>query len=315
MDWCMARHLNWAKTPTPRALSEHSDVGLVELLTRKIEDPVLSPAYAVNVEPFVPEGPDTQVAFRPKRYIRKELLWNHLDSLVDRILWHFRRKGRTPDVIHTHYADAGYVGLEVSRMIGIPLLHTGHTLGRPKRAGLLESGMREEAIERQFHISRRIEAEGRMLRNAALIIASTWQEMDQQYGSYEGGRHNRFAVVPPGIDARRFNPPDREWTSCLIQPQVDRFLAEPGKSRIYGFRKYVTNLERDETRRYLDMSWGAPPEAVAGSPHQSRKHPPADVKGTTPRASSGDSLSPFLAATTNKLQALPTGGLRKTERE
>jgi sucrose synthase len=24
-------------------------------------------------------------------------------------------------------------------------------------------------------------------------------------------------------------------------------------SRIYGFWKYVTNLERDETRRYLEM--------------------------------------------------------------
>ena len=27
-------------------------------------------------------------------------------------------------------------------------------------------------------------------------------------------------------------------------------------SRVYGFWKYVTNLERDETRRYLDMFYG-----------------------------------------------------------
>ena len=27
-------------------------------------------------------------------------------------------------------------------------------------------------------------------------------------------------------------------------------------SRIYGFWKYVTNLERDETRRYLQMFYG-----------------------------------------------------------
>ena len=27
-------------------------------------------------------------------------------------------------------------------------------------------------------------------------------------------------------------------------------------SRIYGFWKYVTNLERDETRRYLEMFYG-----------------------------------------------------------
>ena len=47
-------------------------------------------------------------------------------------------------------------------MLGIPLLHTAHSFGRPKRVGLLESGMREETIERQFHISRRIEAEERI---------------------------------------------------------------------------------------------------------------------------------------------------------
>jgi sucrose synthase len=27
-------------------------------------------------------------------------------------------------------------------------------------------------------------------------------------------------------------------------------------SRVYGFWKYVTNLERDETRRYLQMFYG-----------------------------------------------------------
>ena len=27
-------------------------------------------------------------------------------------------------------------------------------------------------------------------------------------------------------------------------------------SRIYGFWKYVSNLERDETRRYLEMFYG-----------------------------------------------------------
>ena len=27
-------------------------------------------------------------------------------------------------------------------------------------------------------------------------------------------------------------------------------------SRIYGFWNYVTNLERDETRRYLEMFYG-----------------------------------------------------------
>jgi len=40
-------------------------------------------------------------------------------------------------------------------------------------------------------------------------------------------------------------------------------------SRIYGFWKYVTNLERDETRRYLEMFYGLQYRPLAASvPHQ-----------------------------------------------
>ena len=35
-------------------------------------------------------------------------------------------------------------------------------------------------------------------------------------------------------------------------------------SRIYGFWRYVTNLERDETRRYLDMLYGLQYRTLAG---------------------------------------------------
>ena len=59
-------------------------------------------------------------------------------------------------------------------------------------------------------------------------------------------------------------------------------------SRVYGFWKYVTNLERDETRRYLDMFYGLLLRKLSqGILHQRGNHPPADVKGTTPRASFG----------------------------
>jgi sucrose synthase len=39
-------------------------------------------------------------------------------------------------------------------------------------------------------------------------------------------------------------------------------------SRIYGFWKYVTNLDRDETRRYLEMFYGLQFRPLAESvPH------------------------------------------------
>ncbi|MFB6261388.1 MAG: glycosyltransferase, partial [Thiohalorhabdaceae bacterium] len=42
-------------------------------------------------------------------------------------------------------------------------------------------------------------------------------------------------------------------------------------SRIYGFWKYVTNLERDETRRYLEMFYGLQYRPLARSIGQERE--------------------------------------------
>jgi sucrose synthase len=39
-------------------------------------------------------------------------------------------------------------------------------------------------------------------------------------------------------------------------------------SRVYGFWKYVTNLEREETRRYLEMLYGLQYRQLAAAvPH------------------------------------------------
>src|SRR5690606_18920628 len=114
----------------------------------------------------------------PKRYIRKELLWKHLDQMVDKCLQFLRKQGHLPDFIHAHYADAGYVGRQLSNLLGIPFIFTGHSLGRPKLDRLLQSGKKESAIERQFNLQHRIAVEESVLQDASLIVTSTRQEID-----------------------------------------------------------------------------------------------------------------------------------------
>src|SRR5690606_31010788 len=114
----------------------------------------------------------------PRRYLRKEVLWPHLDSFADQALKHFREVGRVPDVVHAHYADAGYVGVRLSGLLEAPLVFTGHSLGHVKRARLLEKGIRAATIETQYHVSERIEAENMALDNAAFVVASTNQEVE-----------------------------------------------------------------------------------------------------------------------------------------
>ena len=113
-----------------RALAKHPAVAQVDLLTRQVKGPGIGPCYGAAEEPLGPHARIIRLPFGPPRYIRKELLWDHLDYLVDSYLGLARTLPRLPDIIHSHYADAGYVALRLSSLLGIPFIHSGHSLGR-----------------------------------------------------------------------------------------------------------------------------------------------------------------------------------------
>ncbi|MFO0119342.1 MAG: glycosyl transferase family 1, partial [Cyanobium sp.] len=87
------------------------------------------------------------------------------------------------------------------------LLFTAHSLGREKRRRLLGSGLDPSAIEARYALGRRIEAEEFALSQAALVVTSTLQELEEQYAHYVRFRPERARVIPPGVDASCFYPP------------------------------------------------------------------------------------------------------------
>lgn len=217
-----------------KALARHHEVEKVDLLTRLIDDPNVSTDYAQPEEDLGGGARIVRMPCGPKRYLRKELLWPHLNQAVDKCLHFLRQQGRLPDLIHTHYADAGYVGQQLSLLLGIPQVHTGHSLGRPKLDRMLASGRKPLALEKQFNFERRISAEEEVIKNASLIVTSTQQEIDQQYGLYSNFNHSRFRVIPPGTDTSRFSPPMRKKIELGVHQLVDKFLAEPEKPLIFS---------------------------------------------------------------------------------
>ena len=144
---------------------------------------------------------------------------------MDRYLDYARALPRLPDLIHSHYADAGHVASRLSALLGIPFVHTGHSLGRCKLARMLEAGGKLPGLERSFHFGRRIEAEEETLRYASRVLASTRQEIRGQYGLYSHFSPRRAVVVPPGTDTSRFAPPGRRGADPGVAGKVDRFLA------------------------------------------------------------------------------------------
>ncbi|HHM05252.1 MAG TPA: HAD-IIB family hydrolase [Gammaproteobacteria bacterium] len=232
-----------------RALARHPEVARVDLLTRAVVDPKVDPDYAVPEEPLEPKAHIIRLPCGPRRYLRKEVLWPHLDSFADHALQHLRRIGRVPDVIHSHYADAGYVGARLAGLLGVPLVHTGHSLGREKRRRLEDQGVRPETIERQYNITQRIEAEEFALDNAAVVVASTSQEVEGQYAIYDNYDPKAMVVIPPGIDLDRFYPPRRGRFRPPVFEELSRFLKEPRKPMILALsradpRKNIATLVR-----------------------------------------------------------------------
>jgi len=232
-----------------RTLAEDPRVARVDILTRQVMDPKVDQDYGEAREQIAPNAFIIRLPCGPRRYLRKEVLWPYLDSFADQALKHIRQVGRVPDILHSHYADAGYVGIRLSSLLGVPLVFTGHSLGHVKQQRLLDQGMRAENIERQYHISQRIEAEDQVLDNAALVIASTRQEVDEQYSVYDSYQPDRKVVIPPGVDLERFYPPRRGAFKPPIYQQIARFLAEPGKPMILSLsrpdpRKNIASLVR-----------------------------------------------------------------------
>ena len=187
-----------------KGLAARPEVENVQLLTRLIIDRRVSSDYSKSIEKISNSAEIVRLPFGPKRYIRKELLWPYLDDLADQLVEKLQKEDLLPNWIHAHYADAGYVGSLVSRRLGIPLVFTGHSLGREKQRRLLAAGVDYDQIEQTYSISKRIDAEELALAHANLLITSTRQESDDQYARYGSFDSNNVEIIPPGVDLNRF---------------------------------------------------------------------------------------------------------------
>ena len=219
-----------------RALGERDDVERVDLVTRRVIDPAVSDDYAMREEPLNDKVRIVRIDAGPDGYIPKEQLWDHLDSFADNLVEWIRTQPRVPDVIHGHYADAGYVGVLRANLGGIPLVHTGHSLGRDKRKRLLAKGLSGEEIEATYNMARRIHAEEQVLANAELIITSTNNEIEAQYGLYNYYDPDCMAVIPPGTDLDRYHPPD-EGDVFDYTARLEPFLRDPGKPLVLALSR------------------------------------------------------------------------------
>ncbi|MCI5222645.1 MAG: glycosyltransferase [Candidatus Electrothrix sp. AR4] len=190
-----------------RSLGKHEAVDQVDLITQRVEDDSISEDYSVPLEHLNNHARIVRIDIGTEGYLRKEELWEYLDIFADNLLAFFQDQARFPDILHSHYGDAGLVGCRLANLTGIPLIYTGHSLGRDKKLRLLAAGMKKEEIESRYNISRRIEAEEEILAAARLVVTSTRNEIEDQYEPYDFYQPDNMVVIPPGANLKQFFPP------------------------------------------------------------------------------------------------------------
>ena len=95
------------------------------------------------------------------------------------------------DLIHSHYWISGQLGWLVSERLGVPLVHTMHTMAKVKNLALAEGETPEPK-------SRAI-GEEQVVKASAALIANTASEAASLVSLYDACP-DRVFVVPPGVD-------------------------------------------------------------------------------------------------------------------
>jgi mannosylfructose-phosphate synthase len=169
----------------------------VDLVTRRFEDQPEVDQVNENFRVW-------RIPFGGKRFIRKEDMHDYLGDFVTNLLSAVRSRGAQYDVVHSHYWDAGWAGQKIAEELGIPHVHTPHSLGWWKRHNM-GSDMDEQEMEERYRFEERIREEFLVYQTCDHVIATTEPQteiLQEQYNVLE--RH--VTVIPPGMDENRFSP-------------------------------------------------------------------------------------------------------------
>jgi D-inositol-3-phosphate glycosyltransferase len=101
------------------------------------------------------------------------------------------------DIIHSHYWISGKVAMPVAKELGIPLVHTMHTMARVKNLNLAEGEVPEPMI--------RVQGETQVVAAADALVANTDAEAASLVSLYEACPDN-VLVVSPGVNLKVFTP-------------------------------------------------------------------------------------------------------------
>lgn len=176
-----------------KALSEQ---GLsVDIFTRQFEE-------RAETEPVNARVRLIRIPCGGREFIRKEELLPHLDEYAENMARFVAARDLRYDLVHSHYWDAGYVGIKIAGSLGLPFIHTAHSLGAWKKE---QMGGDPAEMEQLFNFTERIRWEKEIFRRATAQTVTTL-DGKELYKRFYGVESDDLVVIPPGVDVRRFRP-------------------------------------------------------------------------------------------------------------
>lgn len=155
----------------------------------------------------------------PYEGLEKDDLPTQLAAFAGGIVQFVRANQERYDLIHAHYWLSGQVGWLLADLVGVPLVHTGHTWAAVKNAAS------DDTTESE---ARRI-CEQQLVDNADTLVVNTPDETAQLARFYDVDP-GKIAVVSPGADTELFTPGTNRNTE-----QARRELGVPVHAKIVAF--------------------------------------------------------------------------------
>lgn len=177
------------------------NIYVVESAQRMAAMGVTVDIFTRRTDPAAPEFVEISPGVRVRHFdcghgtLTKEQLPIHISGLSQE----FSRIMRTEnyDVIHSHYWLSGKVAMPAAKELGIPLVHTMHTMARVKNLNLAEGETPEPII--------RVQGETQVVAAATALIANTDAEAASLVSLYDACP-DTVHVVSPGVDLFTFTP-------------------------------------------------------------------------------------------------------------
>jgi mannosylfructose-phosphate synthase len=180
----------------------------VDIWTRQFEDQPVTEFVAPGVR--IVRVPCGGPSFIPKEYLHRSL-----DEWAAHALERMRAEATRYAFLSSHYWDAGIVGERLCRELGIPHVHTPHSLGIWKQRQMLRDFPGDAAsFDGLYNFAVRNRQEHRIAAGADLLIATSPDQIDVLRKDYEV-ESQKLVMIPPGYDDTRFYPVGSETRAQL----------------------------------------------------------------------------------------------------